>query len=59
MMVFGCSALIAGATNIFLPETLGQPLPETLLQAKNIGQSRGSSSSEADVNERAPLLADR
>jgi len=56
MMIFGISSLISGAANTLLPETLGQPLPETLRQAKSIGHSRASRS-EVNMNESEPLLS--
>jgi hypothetical protein len=38
MIIFGGSAVIAGLLNLLLPETLGKHLPETLVQARNLGR---------------------
>ena len=37
MVIFGGSAVVSGLLNLFLPETLGRHLPETLAQAKYLG----------------------
>jgi len=37
MVIFGGSAVVSGLLNLFLPETLGRHLPETLAQAKHLG----------------------
>ena len=37
MVIFGGSAVASGILNLFLPETLGKHLPETLAQARNLG----------------------
>ena len=37
MVIFGGSSVASGILNLFLPETLGQHLPETLAQARNMG----------------------
>ncbi|XP_038659852.1 solute carrier family 22 member 2-like [Scyliorhinus canicula] len=40
LVVFGVIALIAGALVLFLPETMGMALPETIEDAENIGRKK-------------------
>ena len=54
MVFFGGSAVISGLLNLLLPETLGQPLPETLAQTRSLSQ-KDKASSSADEEEE-PLL---
>ena len=36
-LVFGLGALMASMSSIFLPESLGHPLPDTLAEAARLG----------------------
>ncbi|XP_022093044.1 solute carrier family 22 member 13-like [Acanthaster planci] len=55
LIIFGSCALVAGILALFLPETRGQPLPQTLKEGEEIGRCRcmgdnayGESSIELD-----------
>ena len=38
MLIMGVTAVVAGVLAIFFPETVGNPLPETMDEAINIGE---------------------
>ena len=55
MGIFGSLAFISGTlVYLFLPETLGRPLPETVAEASNLGSNIAEISTEHD--ETSPLL---
>lgn len=43
VFIMGCVATTAGALALFFPETLGERLPDTLEEAKRIGEKSGRS----------------
>jgi len=58
MAIFGGSAVISGFLNLLLPETLGRPLPENLVQVKNMG--RRDKIWEMEIaKEEEPLISSR
>ncbi len=40
LLIFGTMSIIAAVLALFFPETLGQPLQETLEESENFGKSR-------------------
>ena len=59
MVIFGGSAVVSGLLNLFLPETLGRHLPETLAQAKHLGREESLlrvHPLDDDDDEEEPLL---
>lgn len=66
MVLFGVVAIASGVLILFLPETLGRDLPETLSEALNLGSAAsrrnvtvsGPDAEDASLanNEDAPLL---
>ena len=38
LLIFGVAGIIGGTISLFLPETLGHPLPDTLLEAAQQGK---------------------
>lgn len=39
MAVFAAAALLSGSLTLFLPETMGKPLPRTMIEAERLGAS--------------------
>uniref|UniRef100_A0A5S6QTM2 MFS domain-containing protein n=1 Tax=Trichuris muris TaxID=70415 RepID=A0A5S6QTM2_TRIMR len=51
IMVFGCFALICGALDVFLPETKGQQLPDSLEDAINLVSGKKSNEKKIDSSQ--------
>lgn len=60
LAIFGCSAFASGfLVHLFLPETLGRPLPETIAEAANFNRSNTAGvrpAADQEVDERTPLI---
>lgn len=49
LLIYGIFAFISGLLAITLPETLGQKLPDTILEAENIGKSSNQESEQTHL----------